>query len=50
MGNLTRACQVPHSTLTRRMPACTLFNSGIDDWSLGSGGPSEICMLRIAAR
>ena len=34
----------------RRMPACTLFKSGIDDWSLGCGRPSEICMLRTAAR
>lgn len=35
----------PLSTLALPMPTCTLLRVGRADWSLGSGGPREICML-----
>ena len=41
---------VPRSSLARQMPACTLFRIGREECSLGSGRPSEICMLRTAER
>ncbi len=49
IGSLMRD-GVPFSMRTRRMPACTLFSIGSVECSLGSGRPSEICMLRTADR
>ena len=41
---------VPCLALTLAIPACTLFSTGRDDWSRGSGRPSESCMFRTPAR
>ena len=32
------------------MPDCTNRSLGIEEYSLGSGNPSVICICRIAAR
>ena len=41
---------LPPMALCLRMPSITRFNRGSDDWSRGGGRPSEICMLRTAAK
>ena len=41
---------VPLRALVRLIPAWTLLRIGSEDWSLGSGRPSEICILRSAER
>ena len=40
----------PEVVLPRWIPVITLLSIGIDEWSLGSGSPSEICMSRTAVR
>ncbi len=41
---------VPDTALTRLIPAWTHFNMGNEDWSLGSGKPSDSYMFLTAAR
>ena len=49
MGSLMRGGE-PFSILVLLIPACTCFNTGREECSLGSGSPREICMLRNAER
>ena len=49
MGSLMQE-GVPFTSLTRQIPTCTLFNTGNEDWSWGSGRPRAICMLITADR
>ncbi len=41
---------VPFRSLILLIPACTLLKTGIEECSLGSGRPREICMLLRAER
>ncbi len=49
MGNLIRE-EEPLSMAARLIPAWTRVSIGNDDWSLGSGRPSEICIFLTAER
>jgi hypothetical protein len=40
----------PRPSRALLMPACTRFNMGRDDCSLGSGRPSESCVFLMADR
>ena len=42
MGSLILLGWEPFNNLSLLIPACTRFSTGRDDWSLGSGSPSEI--------
>ncbi len=49
MGSLIRE-EEPLSMAARLIPAWTCLSIGNDDWSLGSGRPSEICIFLTAER